>query len=389
MQYFRADVRVGALIFVSLVLLLVAAFVVGGVGEWFATTQEYTVLLPNANLLRRRTKVSYAGSPVGEVTAVSVHTDDTWKRLHPGYPVAATIVLRTPLPLREDARVELKTDGFIGERYLDITPGQGAPLAPGGSIRGSLGGVEGVLSSFGGLGGGFGELGESLRTLLSGTSMEQSLPVTLGSLHRLLEELRPRLIEVTDTLNGTLRSVQRDVATVSSKASHTLERLDTVVAENGTALKRLMRELHAALDDAQKTTAAAQKTLTEAQKTLGVASTFVGATQKDTTKLLTSVQQLSMGLQRNTEETLRRLQQVLARVDDLVTRNDRNLYLSLEQLRDMADNLKAATRQVRTDPSVLVWGNKSQKEPDPGQTADPATRTLQDRGRVGRYDRLQ
>ena len=62
-------------IFVALVLLVVAALTIGGVGDWFAPTQQYTVLLPNANLLRRRAKVSYAGSLVGEVTAITVHTN--------------------------------------------------------------------------------------------------------------------------------------------------------------------------------------------------------------------------------------------------------------------------------------------------------------------------
>ena len=74
MEYFRPDVKVGAFIFVALVLLVIAALTIGGVGDWFAPTQQYTVLLSNANLLRRRAKVSYAGSPVGEVTAITVHS---------------------------------------------------------------------------------------------------------------------------------------------------------------------------------------------------------------------------------------------------------------------------------------------------------------------------
>src|SRR5262247_966294 len=130
MEYFRPDVKVGVFIFTALVLLVVAAVVVGGVGDWFAPSQQYTVLLPNANLLRRRAKVSYAGSPVGEVTAVTVPSDAAWKQAHPGYPVAITIVVHEALTLREDVRVELRTDGFIGDRYLDIIPGSGPPLPP-------------------------------------------------------------------------------------------------------------------------------------------------------------------------------------------------------------------------------------------------------------------
>src|SRR4029453_1122197 len=104
MEYFRPDVKVGIFIFVVLALLVAGAITIGGVADWFAATQEYTVLLPNANLLRRRAKVSYAGSPVGEVTAVMVHTNAAWKQAYPGYPVAVTIVVRAGTARRENAR---------------------------------------------------------------------------------------------------------------------------------------------------------------------------------------------------------------------------------------------------------------------------------------------
>src|SRR4029453_10951942 len=94
MEYFRPDVKVGVFIFTALVLLVVAAIVVGGVGDWFAPTQQYTVLLPNANLLRRRAKVSYAGSLVGEVSAIAVHANPAWRQKYPGYPVGGPLVDR-------------------------------------------------------------------------------------------------------------------------------------------------------------------------------------------------------------------------------------------------------------------------------------------------------
>src|SRR4029450_13057949 len=118
MEYFRPDVKVGAFIFVVLVLLVAGALTIGGVGDWFAATQQYTVLLPKANLFRRRVKVSYAGSPVGEVTAVMVHSNTVWKQAHPDYPVAVTIVERDEMALRAGARGEWRTAGVIGDGSL-------------------------------------------------------------------------------------------------------------------------------------------------------------------------------------------------------------------------------------------------------------------------------
>jgi ABC-type transporter Mla subunit MlaD len=381
MEYFRPDVKVGVFIFVVLVLLIAGAITIGGLGTWFVTTQEYTVLLPNANLLRRRAKVSYAGSPVGEVTAVMIHTNTAWKQAYPGYPVAVTIIVREEMALRADARVELRTDGFIGERYLDIVPGSGPSLPPGSVILGAIGGVEGIVASLAGLGGGIGELSGALRGLTDPAGA-QSVPATVGSLRQLLEDLRPRLFELTGMLQEFLVSAQQNLATTSEKAERTLGHLDTAITENSTELKRLLGEFHTSLGEFNKT-------MTATQKTLATATTVLNTTQGDTKKLLGSLQDLSRNLQRSTAETLTMLQRVLVHVDEIMAHNDRNLYTSIEYLRDAAENLKATVRQVRSNPSVLLWGNGNQQAPDTPNGTDAATRLLQDRGRVGRYDKLQ
>ena len=208
-----------------------------------------------------------------------------------------TIVVRGSVPLRQDARVEMRTDGFIGERYLDIAPGDGEPLPPGGVILGAIGGVEGIVASLSGLGGGFGELGDALRGVLADISQEQSLLLTLRSLRQMLDELRPHLLELTVTLKGFLASAQHDIASTSDKAGRTLAHLDSAVTENSAELKQLMRELRASLGEVNKT-------LVTAQKTLATAKTALDATQGDTTRLLASLRDFSGSLQHSTQATL-------------------------------------------------------------------------------------
>ena len=295
--------------------------------------------------------------------------------------MAITIAVHEEMALREDARVELRTDGFIGERYLDIVPGSGPPLPPGSVILGAIGGVEGIVASLSGPGGGFGELSGALRGLTD-PSGEQSVPATLGSLRQLLEELRPRLLELTGTLEDFLVDTQKHIASTSTRAEHTLGLLDSAITENHADLKRLMRELHVSLGEVNKT-------MTATQKTLATATTVLNTTQGDARKLLVSLSDLSANLQRRTAETLTALQRVLTHVDEVIAHNDRNLYTSVEYLRDATENLKATARQIRANPSVLLWGNGDQKGPDARDGSDATTRILQDRGRVGRYDRLQ
>jgi ABC-type transporter Mla subunit MlaD len=129
--------------------------------------------------------------------------------------------------------------------------------------------------------------------------------------------------------------------------------------------------------------------MTATQKTLATAATVLNTTQGDARKLLGRLSDLSSTLQRSTTETLTALQRVLTHVEQVIAQNDRNLYTSVEYLRDASENLKATTRQIRANPSILLWGNGSQKGPDTRNGSDATTQILQDRGRVGRYDRLQ
>jgi chromosome segregation ATPase len=198
----------------------------------------------------------------------------------------------------------------------------------------------------------------------------------------LLEEWRPHLFELTAMLKEFLVSAQQNIAATSAQAERTLGHLDVAISNNSTELQRLIREFHASLGEVNKT-------MTATQKTLASATTVLNTTQGDAKKLLVHLQDLSGNLQRSTEETLTILHRVLVHVDEILAHNDRNLYTSIEYLRDATENLKAAARQIRTNPSVLLWGNGGQQAPDAPNGADATTRILQDRGRVGRYDKLQ
>jgi phospholipid/cholesterol/gamma-HCH transport system substrate-binding protein len=372
MEYFRAEVKVGAFIFVALALLVFAAIVVGGMGNWFVAKHRYTVLLPNANLLRSRSQVSYAGYAVGEVVAIAVRSEAERAQQHAEYPVAVTIAVQTAIPLREDARVEMKTEGFIGDRYLDISPGTGAPLPPGGTLLGRLGGVEGMLASLGGLGGGLEDISKALQTLLTDSTQPYSVPATLTSVNRLVDTLLPRLLTLTASMDDLIKGLQQDVARTSSTATQTLQRLEAILADNRGGLQSLVRELHASL--------------TEVQQTVVVLRRVAESSQAQVASLTETLRTVSAALQQRTEEVTTGVQRLVDHADGLLVQNDRNLYVTLENLRLMTDNLKATSQLLRANPAVLLWGNSNPHSPDPANPS-PGDQLLQDRGRVGRYDR--
>lgn len=137
MEYFRAEAKVGGFIFVVLVLLVIAALTIGDLGYWVAERSSYTVLLRNAHMLPIGARVSYAGYALGEIRAIEVRPLEARARQYPNYFVALEITIRSTIPLREDSYVEIKSAGIIGDLYLDIMPGTGKPIPPGGLLLGA------------------------------------------------------------------------------------------------------------------------------------------------------------------------------------------------------------------------------------------------------------
>jgi hypothetical protein len=72
-----------------------------------------------------------------------------------------------------------------------------------------------------------------------------------------------------------------------------------------------------------------------------------------------------------------------------VVQNDRNIYLTIEHLRDMTTNLEATSELVRTNPAVLLWGHRGHDGSGVVPASGRGDQELQDRGRIGRYDRAQ
>lgn len=374
MEYFRPDVKVGGMILIALAILVFAAITVGNFGNWLAEKNRYTVLFQDASLLPEGAQVSYAGYAVGQVTAIHIRSVEERAQQHASYPVALILTLRATVPLTEDARIEMKTDGMIGDRYIDIVPGVGKRLASGATLLGTAGGLDGLLASTSDLPGGLDTLLSGLQTLLTDTSRPDSIPSTLANLNRLLVELQPRLTTLTTSGDDFLHHLEKEVTSTSGAAQRTLQTMDATIAENRPGIQHLVKELNTTLADVRHTMATTRDLLT--------------SSKGDLLALLQSTQQLVDGLQGSMGTLLAHVDKLLADADEVVLQNDRNLYQTVENLRDMTDNLKATSQLLRANPAVILWGNRG-THADLNPTSLQRDQVLQDRGRMGRYDQIQ
>lgn len=92
--------------------------------QLFGVRRSFTAELPDAAGIRAGDEVQVAGLPVGEVTGIAAHGDRVYVDFR----------LDQDVPLTDDTRTEVKLATLLGERYLDLVPGDGEELEGGDRI---------------------------------------------------------------------------------------------------------------------------------------------------------------------------------------------------------------------------------------------------------------
>jgi ABC-type transporter Mla subunit MlaD len=284
-----------------------------------------------------------------------------------------TITVRADVPVRDDAPIEMKTNGMIGDRYVDILPGTGKLLSSGSTLPGNAGGLDGLFASLSGTEGGVQDLLPAVQALLLDTSRPDSIPATLANVNRLLSELQPVLTRLATTGNDLLQQAQQELVSTSDKAGRVLQGIDVTIAENRSGLRRFIGDLNT--------------TLVEAQRTIETTRTLLDVSKGELATLMQNTRNLIEGIQENRKELSARAQQLLTDLDEMIVQNDRNIYATIENLRDTTAHLEATAELVRANPAVLLFGRRTRDGDGLVPTSSQSDHFLQDRGRIGRYDR--
>jgi phospholipid/cholesterol/gamma-HCH transport system substrate-binding protein len=116
------QIRVGALILVALLLLVYATYRVGKIMDVFARRYEVTTLVPSGLGLREGAPVTLAGQRIGQVSRIDFipvpqKVGDNNLRL------TLAITEEVKDQIRNDSRAFLRTQGLLGDKFIDIAPG--------------------------------------------------------------------------------------------------------------------------------------------------------------------------------------------------------------------------------------------------------------------------
>ncbi len=226
----RTKSRVGVIVFSSLLLFAVAVVVIGGRTGFFLSRTSYFARFPNSQGLIGGNQVRLAGVTVGAVQKIEVPKEPGQDLL-----VSFDIEKRYQHLVRTDSRVEIKTIGLLGDKYLEVTPGSPTkPVLPPDSEIAAFRGAEidKILAGSGDLVDNVSAVAKSLKTILgrvekgeglvgevttdspNGRALSSSLRQTLASVNRLVDDVREG--------HGVLGVLIHDQA-LASKVSSDLE----------------------------------------------------------------------------------------------------------------------------------------------------------------------
>lgn len=120
------DFKVGLLTFIAILILMAGiSFAGGNKGILFRETVRIIALLPDVGSLKTGSSVSMGGMTVGKVVKISfLDTENT-----PQIEVVAEVQAAVRERIKADSVPMVRTQGMMGDRYLDISMGtQASPV---------------------------------------------------------------------------------------------------------------------------------------------------------------------------------------------------------------------------------------------------------------------
>jgi phospholipid/cholesterol/gamma-HCH transport system substrate-binding protein len=117
-----SQVRVGLVLAIGLVLLVIGVYQVGRLFDVFASRYSLITMVENSAGLMAGAPVTLAGQRVGQVAEVRFIPVE--ERVgHANIRIRLSVNREIQDQIREDSRAALRTQGVLGDRFIDISPG--------------------------------------------------------------------------------------------------------------------------------------------------------------------------------------------------------------------------------------------------------------------------
>lgn len=214
------QVRVVGLVAIGTLLLIYSVYRVGEVFDVFASRYELTTLAPSALGLRPGAPVTLAGQRIGQVKSIDFIPverkvgDDNLR-------IVVAVAEEVQDQIRADSRAFLRTQGLLGDKFVDIAPGSSGAriLQPGDTLltgesldidqfitlaAGALDQATGIVADLRDLTGGLSRGEGTMGALLRDDQLYGNLTAATGEMRNVLAQI--------NRADGTFGRLIRDPA---------------------------------------------------------------------------------------------------------------------------------------------------------------------------------
>ncbi len=321
MQVLRSDIKVGLLVVISFIILVIGIFVVSDVRSLWDKKKTLVILFPYADGITAGSPVWYAGFEVGGVKDIRIASGVSDR-------IAITVRISPDARVKKDSRVEIRSLGMMGAKYVEISPGspESPELVSGDVLEGkSPASLSEIIETGGKVAVGLVDLVKDAKEFVFEVRNEYSIKETIQNANALLVQVKENAAD--------LGPIMKDIKQVSG--------------QGGKELVSLIREVRDTNQDVQKRLAAVE---TELTRTLG---------------------QAGRGFS-EAEETVKGLHSIL-------DSNEDNIASIISHLNETTRHLEALSEDIRLHPWKVVWKAEG--------ALDSASDAAQwrEKGRIGPY----
>lgn len=119
---FTPEFKVGILVLAAILVILYMSFRIGAIGGFRYGSYTVYVTLDNAGGLDQRTPVQLAGVDVGRIGSIKLEQ----------YKALIALQIRKEVVIPKDSEAAVRTQGVLGDKYIEIIPGRSAIYLAGG-----------------------------------------------------------------------------------------------------------------------------------------------------------------------------------------------------------------------------------------------------------------
>lgn len=307
------EIKVGVVVVVAVLLFLVALVFVGGVDLLRKKKVEYTAYFNFAGGLEPGSLVRYGGFKVGTVKSASLDPKDSTR-------IRVILQVDPDTPIKTDSRVRISSLGFLGENYVEVSPGtRNAPRLPPGS---EIPTVEIV------------QLADVFNNVNN---------ITVNAT-KLVNDLDDRVLTLSDNANLLIKNLN-GVVTPANKEhfGSLLANADGLLKTSRPQLEKTVNNLASASSKVSPAIDNLNGTINKADKLTGHLDSVVEENRKQIHDALLRLQTSLVDAQR-----------LINDLDDTLGTNRGNLDETLENLRATSENLKQFTDTLKQRPYSLI-----------------------------------